>query len=136
MSLKRIAHADLSGKAGYRQDIEVRGRHLTAGEPSSVDSTDVDPGPCDPLLAGRGARMAITLRMHAERKGWQSSGTGVDPALFKDESKADRIERKIRFGLPLAPEQRARLADVCERTPVTLTIKHGAPIVTELLEPG
>lgn len=133
MSVKRIAHVQISGKAGYRQDIEIRGRRLTADEPPTLDSTDVDPGPYDLVLAGLGACTAITLRMYAERKGWQLGEISVDLALFKDAAKADRIERKVRFSEPLAPGQRARLADICERTPVTLTIKQGAPIATEIV---
>jgi putative redox protein len=35
----------------------------------------------------------------------------------------------------LDKEQRSRLADVAERTPVTLTLKQGLPITTTLADP-
>ncbi|MEY2400841.1 MAG: hypothetical protein QOJ08_952, partial [Ilumatobacteraceae bacterium] len=40
------------------------------------------------------------------------------------------IERTITLPAPLTPEQRARLAEIAERTPVTLAIRDGTPITT------
>ena len=42
------------------------------------------------------------------------------------------IERVLSFEGDLAAEQRARLAEIAERTPVTLTLKGGVEIRTEL----
>ena len=42
-----------------------------------------------------------------------------------------RIDRTLTI-VGLDAEQRARLADVAERTPVTLTLKQGLPIATTL----
>jgi putative redox protein len=39
----------------------------------------------------------------------------------------------LTFEGELDEEQRARLADVAERTPVTLTLKQGLPITTTLV---
>ena len=46
--------------------------------------------------------------------------------------KRERIERKLILEGDLNDEQRARIADIAERTPVTLTLKAGLPILTEL----
>ncbi|WP_257551762.1 OsmC family protein [Sphingopyxis sp. DBS4] len=43
-----------------------------------------------------------------------------------------RIERTITLEGTLTEDQRARLADIAERTPVTLTLKSGVPIATKL----
>ena len=72
--------------------------------------------------------------MLSEKKGWELGEIGVDLLLFKDENRADRIERRVRFSARLSPEQLAKIAEVCERTPVTLTIKQGAPITTHLVQ--
>lgn len=133
MSDQRISHVRVSGKAKYAQDITVRGHQLRADEPTAAGGDDSGPGPYDFLLAGLGACTAITLRMLAEKKGWELGEIGVDLMLFKDEQRADRIERRVKFSAQLGPEQLAKIAEVCERTPVTLTIKQGAPISTQLV---
>ena len=38
----------------------------------------------------------------------------------------------LKFDGDLSEEQRARLADIAERTPVTLTLKNGVAITTTL----
>ncbi|MBN8923592.1 MAG: osmotically inducible protein C [Rhodanobacter sp. 68-29] len=133
MTEQKISHVKVSGKVKYAQDITVRGHHLRADEPVSAGGEDTGPGPYDFLLAGLGACTAITLRMLAEKKGWELGEIGVDLTLFKDENRADRIERRVGFTAQLSPEQLSKIAEVCERTPVTLTIKQGAPITTRLI---
>lgn len=44
----------------------------------------------------------------------------------------ERIDRTLMLDGDLNEEQRARLADIAERTPVTLTLKRGIEIKTEL----
>jgi hypothetical protein len=51
----------------------------------------------------------------------------------KIESITLRID--VRFGAPLTDEQRARIADIVEKTPVTKTIKAGAAIRTRSISP-
>ena len=45
------------------------------------------------------------------------------------------VDDQITVTGPLTDEQRVRLAEIAERTPVTLTLKSGVPIQTEL-KPG
>ncbi|HYS74507.1 MAG TPA: OsmC family protein, partial [Burkholderiales bacterium] len=98
---------------------------------ASRGGTDTGPSPYELLLAGLGACTAITLRMYAERKGWQLGTIHVDLELHKDdEGDTGRIARVVSFSAPLQPEQRARLAEIAEKTPVTRTIKAGAVIDT------
>ena len=129
--MPRIAHATIDNAAGYAAAVRA-GRHkLDADEPASRGGTDTGPAPYELLLAGLGACTAITLRMYAERKGWQLGTIHVDLELHKDgEGDTGRIARVVSFGATLQPEQRARLAEIAEKTPVTRTIKAGAAIDT------
>jgi putative redox protein len=71
--------------------------------------------------------------MFAERKGWNLGEIHVDLEIYKDTTtKADRIARVVSFSAPLDAEQRAKIADIVEKTPVTKTIKAGAVIETTL----
>jgi putative redox protein len=128
-----IATASVNGEAGYALRIETGGHHLTADEPLSNGGTNSGPAPYELLLSALGACTSITLRMYADRKGWQLGKIHVALKLTKHHDGSDLIEREVTFGTPLNDEQRARIADVVEKTPVTKTIKAGAPIVTQLL---
>jgi len=44
----------------------------------------------------------------------------------------EAIDRVLKFEGDLDDQQRARLADIAVRTPVTLTLKRGVPIRTSL----
>src|SRR5215469_11200672 len=87
--------------------------------------------PFDILCSALGACTAITLRMYAERKAWPLRGVQVD-VRFSGTGKEGAIARVLKFDGELSEEQRARLADIAERTPVTLTLKNGVAITTTL----
>jgi putative redox protein len=120
-------------QAEARYSVNIRAGHhdLLADEPVSAGGGDKGPSPFGLVLAGLAACTAITLRMYAERKNWPLSGLGVELQYFR-EDKSFRIERTLHVEGELDAEQRARLGDIAERTPVTLALKAGATIHTTL----
>lgn len=126
-----IATATLDSTTKYAQTIRTGGGHaLTADEPTHAGGADTGPAPYELLLSALGACTAITLRMYAERKGWELGEVHVELALHKSREAGDRITRVVRFGAALTEEQRGRLAEIVEKTPVTLTVRQGAAIET------
>lgn len=118
------------GQDQYRTTINAGGHPLVADEPERLGGANAGPAPYDLLLAALGACTAITLRMYADRKQWPMESLSVDLVLS-----GDKDNRQIARTLTIAGldgEQRARLADVAERTPVTLTLKQGLGITTTL----
>jgi putative redox protein len=119
------------GETRYATTITT-GRHaLTSDEPERLGGADAGPAPFDLLLSALGACTAITLKMYAERKAWPLEALEVRLHYHGGET-PPRIERVLVPTGPLDEAQRARLADVAERTPVTLAIKGGVPIETSL----
>jgi putative redox protein len=118
--------------ARYATTIDAGGHAIVADEPPANGGADAGPAPYDLLLASLSACTAITLRMYADRKQWKMTKLTVELHFTRDADRQERIDRVLRPEGALSDEQRARLADIAERTPVTLTLKRGVPIVTTL----
>jgi len=127
-----VAHATADiGTSNYTVSL-VAGHHpLTADEGVAAGGKDLGPAPHELLCAALGACTAITLRMYAQRKEWSLRAVHVHVDL-QLQGKDRVITRRLRFEGELDDTQRARLADIAERTPVTLTLKQGATITTLL----
>src|SRR5215469_3210324 len=124
------AHAEI-GTVHYAVRIDANGHQIVADEPKSNGGANAGPGPYDLLLAALAACTAITLRMYAARRQWDVPSIAVDLRFHRD-GDVERIERKLTLSGSLDDAQRARMADIAERTPVTLTLKRGLTIHTEL----
>jgi putative redox protein len=127
-----MAHAKASiGEAAYAVTVKTGHHELVADEPAALGGKDAGPAPYDLLLSSLGACTAITLKMYADRKGWPLVAAHVDLHFTRDGDQ-QRIDRVLHLDGALDEAQRARLADIAERTPVTLTLKGGLPINTRL----
>lgn len=127
-----MAHAVATiGTTNWATQVVMGPDSLIVDEPAALGGQGAGPAPYDVLLASLGACTAITLRMYAERKRWPLTGVEVDLKHFKDGDRS-KVERVLHLNGTLDPEQRARRADIAERTPVTLTLKGGADITTSL----
>ncbi len=72
--------------------------------------------------------------MYADRHGWALTSIDVGVRYDLDDDGRGAIERMITVPVDLSAEQRHRLADIAERTPVTLAVRGGTPINTKLRE--
>ena len=74
-----VAHATAHiGERNYQVDIEAGRHRLSADEPPALGGADAGPAPFQLLLSALGACTTITLRMYAQRKGWDLNGVDVD----------------------------------------------------------
>jgi putative redox protein len=129
--MKIVARAQVtSGAANYHHDIQTGHHELVADEPAARGGGDDGPSPYNFVLAGLGACTAITLRMYAEKKGWELGQLSVALTLTKDDDDNALIERTLQADGPLDDAQWARLLEIAEKTPVTRTLKAGASITT------
>lgn len=121
------------GKDSYQTQIEVGGHALVGDEPERNGGRDAGPAPYDFVLAGLGSCTAITLRMYADRKQWPLDTVDVGLHLSPGEDGLMQIKRTLSFTGTLDAEQKARLAEIAEKTPVTLTLKAGMAIATTII---
>ena len=127
-----MAHATASiGTNNYETSITTGHHRLKADEGPDLGGKDSGPAPYDILVSALGACTVITLRMYAERKKWPVEAVHAD-VRFVREGDNQRIDRQLRIEGNVDQEQKKRMAEIAERTPVTLTLKRGLEIRTTL----
>ncbi len=119
------------GDAPYKVEIEASGQALAADEPADHGGAGDGATPFDLVLAGLAACTLITLRMYAERKGW-AGFTASARLHYRLEDGRHLVDRRVEVSG--APDEAAvaRLAEIAEKTPVTLALKAGFAIETKL----
>jgi putative redox protein len=73
--------------------------------------------------------------MYAQHKVWNLEGVRVEALLVK-RGDTSHVDRRLWLQGDLTPDQQAGLLAFAERTPVTLTLKSGLEIRTELQSNG
>jgi putative redox protein len=127
-----VAHAQARiGTIDYATAITAGHHRLTADEGPELGGKDAGAAPYDLLSSALGACTVITLRMYAERKQWPVTAVQADIHFHRGEDKTERIDRVLRIEGADA-EQKKRMAEIAERTPVTLTLKRSLEIRTTL----
>jgi putative redox protein len=128
-----LAHISASWAADspkYRVAMHSGKHQLVADEPEGGGGGNEVPSPTVLWLSGLAACTAVTLRMYSERKGWDLGGVTVEADYVDGEP--GHVERRIRFGNTLDDEQRGRMAEIADKTPVTKLVKSGTDIRTTL----
>ena len=132
-----VATADAEiGVTRYAVSIRTGDHALVADEPRHAGGADAGPSPFGLVLSGLGACTAITLKMYAERESWPLQAVHVRLAFRWERegtAKTPHIERSLKLEGPLDAEQRARCAEIAEKTPVTRALKTGIAIRTTVL---
>ena len=115
----------------YAHRISSRQHTLVADEPTTLGGQDKGMAPFDLYLASLAACTAITLRMYAERKGWELGDFSANLSSGRDESGKLHVLRKLSASAPLTDAQWERLLEIAAKTPVTLVMREGATITSE-----
>lgn len=102
---------------GYRVENKSRDLEWFADEPESIGGTNTAPKPSELLLSALTSCKLITMRMYAERKGWDVSGLKVDLEIIERSDKT-LLSKKITFPDNLDQAQRERLTEISGRCPV------------------
>lgn len=129
--MKRLASAVVTPAGpNYEQDIATGGFELKSDEPASAGGRNAGPAPYALVLAGLGSCTAITLKMYADRKGWDIGRLRVALTLDKNAGGNAFIARVLSSDAALSAEQWDRLIEIAGKTPVTKTLSSGAQITT------
>ena len=132
--MKKYSEVILSEKK-YFAEAKTRNHFLTIDEPVASGGDNNGPTPVEYLLTAVGGCVSITLRMYAERKGWDVGKIKVIVSL-KEAQTATGIkkwlEEDISFEKEITEEQRKRLLTIAGKCPVAKMIKGETLIETRV----
>ncbi|QDA56110.1 OsmC family protein [Thermomonas aquatica] len=114
----------------YAHSVTVNGHALVVDEPDKLGGKNAGPAPFDLYLASLAACTAITLRMYAERKGWELGEFRAVLRLHFGDDGRPNVHRTLHADGPLDDAQWARLLEVVANTPVTKAMRDGATITS------
>lgn len=132
-----------AGTGRFGQKITAGSHTLAADEPESAGGNDTAPDPYDLLLSALGACTSMTLRMYAERKGWDVKHIKVSlrhtrvyaddcGSCDTDTGQLDRIVREIAVEGDVTDDQRKSLLAIADKCPVHRTLQSEVVIETDL----
>lgn len=124
------AVAELPAGAGYEVSLRSGRHRLRADEPHADGSPMTGPTPMALCLSALAGCTAATLRMYAERKGFDLGDITVEVDLTDPD---EPLRRRIRFSEPVDEQRRRRLGEIADRTPVTRMLT-GTHAITNTVE--
>src|ERR1043165_7715396 len=123
----------VSSESGLAQQIVGPNHQWRADEPAPI-GTGTGPSPYELLLSSLGACTSMTLRLYANRKGFDLRRVTVRLQHYRihaddcsdcetKQGFLDRIDRQIELTGNLDEAQKQRLLEIAERCPVHRTLK-------------
>jgi len=133
----------VSSEAGLAQEV-VTDRHRWQADEPEPAGTDTGPSPYELLLSSLGACTSMTLRLYAQRKGFDLRRITVrlqHHRIYAEDCRdcetkqgmVDHIDREIELTGNLSEEQKQRLLEIAERCPIHRTLTSEIRIQTSVL---
>lgn len=115
------------GTDKYRCSITWRNGSFYADEPVDMGGKDMGPDPYTLLLSSLASCTLITMRMYADRHGWDIPEIRVETNMYeeeKDGAKVAVIDRDVIIDSAATDEQKVRLRQIADHCPIS-RILHG-----------
>ena len=132
--MKKTSEVILSEKK-YFAEAKIRNHFVVIDEPVKSGGGDTGPTPVEYLLTAIGSCVSITLRMYAERKGWDVGKIKVIVSQ-KEELTSEGIKKSlmedISFEKEITDEQKAKLLVIAGKCPVAKMVKGETVIESKI----
>ncbi|TVZ55236.1 putative redox protein [Lutibacter sp. Hel_I_33_5] len=130
----KVSKVTLTNKK-YLAEVQMRNHFAVIDEPLKSGGGDTAPTPVEYLLTAIGGCVSITLRMYAERKGWDLGKIHVEVSqkeeLTKDGIKKSLVE-EISFENEVTEEQKSKLLIIAGKCPVAKMVKGETAIESKI----
>lgn len=128
-------HASI-GTQPYKMDIRTATNAIVADEPTDLGGQDLGFSPADLITASLGACTCATLRMYANRKGWDLTDVKVEVQFERDNiNNKSHFTRTIELFGNLDETQKQRLLTIANGCFIHKTLTNPIEIVTALAAP-
>ncbi|HRL71495.1 MAG: OsmC family protein [Flavobacterium sp.] len=122
-----------TGNELYKTEIRSETNFIVSDEPESSGGKDLGFSPKELLAASLASCTGITLRMYANRKGWDLTDIKVEITFDTDSvDNKFKIIRNIILSGSLDDSQKARLLNIADKCPIHKIITNPIEITTEL----
>lgn len=123
------------GEQPYTTTFNIRGHEMIADEPIDENGQDLGPKPTEYLKAALAACTTITMKMYADRKGWDLQEAIVEVDFVRDlKNNLTTFTKKVTLKGNLDAEQRKRIFEIGGRCPVHRIIENPVKIEAEMTE--
>ncbi|WP_299017723.1 OsmC family protein [uncultured Polaribacter sp.] len=116
----------------YLAEAKMRNHFAVIDEPGFYGGGDTGPSPVEYLLTAIGGCVSMTLRMYAERKGWDVGEITVNVTQTKKEDGTFLLAEEISFEKEVSDYQKKRLLIFAGKCPVAKMVKGETPIITTI----
>lgn len=125
------------GHEHYTTKMTMRGHLLVADEPESNGGKDHGPTPTELVISGLAACTTSTLRMYADRKGWEVERIDVEISLHikkKESGQISHFDSCIEITGNLTQEQKDRMLVIAGKCPIHKLLTNAVEISAHLKE--
>jgi putative redox protein len=119
--------------AKYRTEIKTVTNQIIADEPVSLGGQDLGFSPIELLASALIACTCATLRMYADRKGWEVKDIDVEVSIEPGtQNQVTHISRKVSLNGNLDDTQTQRLLSVANACPMHKILSNQIEILTSI----
>ncbi|WP_070138144.1 bifunctional alpha/beta hydrolase/OsmC family protein [Crocinitomix algicola] len=129
-----VAHLNLV-EDNFTTSINTKNHGIIADEPKKVGGNDFGMAPFELVSAGLAACTVMTLKLYAQRKGWDLNEVYTYVNHSKeviDGEKKDVFSKTLDFVGDLDEKQKERLRQIAGKCPVHKTLQQSSEIKTEI----
>jgi putative redox protein len=131
-SPQTAAIVEETGEGLFQVRVHTGGHSFLMDEPVANGGLGTGPKPFDLLCSALGACTLMTMKLYADRKGWNLDPLGVRVTHHKGSAGArDRFDRVLELG-DVSDEQREGLLRIAQRCPVHLLLDSGADVTVSI----
>ncbi len=122
----------ITKKIDYTTEIKTSTHQLIVDEPTNEGGQDKGATPMELLASALASCSSITMKMYANRKGWNLDEAKVTVDFIRDtKAKITNFTKKIELVGNLDEEQKMRLYKIASRCPVHQVLVNTITINTE-----
>lgn len=130
--MEQFTVSALLAKGNYTTHLTNGLHEIIGDEPLDLGGQNMGFSPFELVLAGLALCKSATMRMYAERKGWDTGVIEVKVTMDFERDTPPLLLATVTFGANLEEEQKARLLQIADKCPAHKLLMGEKTIETKL----